>query len=182
MTPLALLFVIVGLGLIGWLTARTRALAQAATSPVRPNSLPSQHGFYVALWTVLPALGFVLLWSALSPSLVTASALADPAAQALPAAGYERDMILNEARSLASGSAYGAFFTQSEALAPAFAAAMAKFRWIGAVVALLLAFAGGAFAYSRVSPSLRARTRVERGVMLILLVASLIAILTTLGI
>ncbi|KQN25789.1 phosphate ABC transporter permease [Sphingomonas sp. Leaf33] len=182
MTPLALLFVIVGLGLIGWLTARTRALAQAATSPVQPNSLPSQHGFYVALWTVLPALAFLGVWAAVSPSLVTASALADPAASVLPASGYEREMILNEARSLAGGSAYGAFFTQSETLAPAFAAAMAKFRWIGAIVALLLAFAGGAFAYSRVSPALRARTRVERGVMLILLVASLIAILTTLGI
>ncbi|MBN2972428.1 phosphate ABC transporter permease subunit PstC [Roseomonas aeriglobus] len=182
MTPFALFVIIVGLGLIGWLTARTRALAQAATSPVRPNSLPGQHGSYVALWTVLPALAFLALWSAISPSLITASALADPAAGVLPATGYERDMILNEARSLASGSAYGAFFTQSEALAPAFAAAMAKFRWIGAIVALLLAFAGGAFAYTRVSPSLRARTRVERGVMLILLVASLIAILTTLGI
>ncbi|MFD1786466.1 phosphate ABC transporter permease subunit PstC [Sphingomonas floccifaciens] len=182
MTPFALFFVILGLGLIGWLTARTRALAQAATSPVRPNSLPGQHGFYVALWTVLPALAFLVIWSALSPSLVTSTALADPAANVLPASGYEREMILNEARSLAGGSAYGAFFTQSEALAPAFAAAMAKFRWIGAIVALLLAFAGGAFAYSRVSPSLRARTRVERGVMLILLVASLIAILTTLGI
>ena len=182
MTPFALFVVILGLGLIGWLTARTRALAQAATSPVRPNSRPGQHGFYVALWTVLPALCFLAVWAAVSPSLVTASALADPAAGVLPAGGYEREMILNEARSLAGGSACGAFFTQSEALAPAFAAATAKFRWIGAVVALLLAFAGGAYAYSRVSPALRARTRVERGVMLILLVASLIAILTTLGI
>ena len=47
---------------------------------------------------------------------------------------------------------------------------------------MLLAFAGGAFAFTRVSPHFRARTRVERLVMAVLLLASLIAILTTLGI
>jgi phosphate transport system permease protein len=58
----------------------------------------------------------------------------------------------------------------------------ARYGWIGSGVAMLLAFAGGAFAYSRVQVNFRARTRVERGIMLGLLVASLIAILTTLGI
>ena len=47
---------------------------------------------------------------------------------------------------------------------------------------VLAAFAGGAFAFSRVSPHFRARTRVERVVMMTLLGASLISILTTLGI
>jgi phosphate transport system permease protein len=43
-------------------------------------------------------------------------------------------------------------------------------------------FAGGAFAFTRVRPDFRARTHVERLVMMALLVASLIAILTTVGI
>jgi phosphate transport system permease protein len=182
MSGTALLLLVAGLGLIGWLSARARATHFRLAPGARLNSLPGQHGGYVALWTVLPALVFVALWSAISPALVTASALAHPAASVLPAFGYERDLILNEARSLAAGSAYGAFFPQSEALAPAFAAATARYRWIGTAIAVLLAFAGGAYAFSRVTPAFRARTRVDRGVMLVLLVASLIAILTTLGI
>ncbi len=182
MSPFALLFVIAGLGLIAWLSARARVVALAARSGTRPTSLPGQHAAYATLWAVVPALLFLALWAAISPSLVTSAALADPAAQVLPAVGYERTAILNEARSLAAGSAYGAFYTQSEALAPAFAAAGARYRWIGAIVALLLGFAGGAYAWSRVTPTFRARPRVERGIMLMLLVASLIAIMTTLGI
>jgi len=177
-----LLFVVAGLGLIGWLTARTRALAQSAAAATRPAALPAQNAAFVALWTVVPALLFALVWMAVSPALVTASALADPAALSLPTSPYERETILNEARALAAGSAYGAFFDQSTRLAPAFAEAGERYRWIGTALALLLAFAGGAWAYSRVSPTLRARDKVERGVMLLLLAASLIAILTTLGI
>ncbi|MFM6854248.1 MAG: phosphate ABC transporter permease subunit PstC, partial [Sphingopyxis sp.] len=45
-----------------------------------------------------------------------------------------------------------------------------------------LAFAGGAFAFFRITPDFRARTRVERLVMALLLGASLVAILTTFGI
>ena len=181
MNGLALLALIAGLALIGWMSARARAFAFAGGS-ARANSLPGLHAAYVVLWVVAPALIFLAGWAALSPSLVTATALSHPAADILPAGGYERDAILNEARSLASGSAYGAFYPQSEGLAPAFAAAVSRYRWIGSIVAILLAFAGGAYAMSRVAPAFRARAQVERGVMLALLVASLIAILTTLGI
>src|SRR3546814_12672801 len=50
------------------------------------------------------------------------------------------------------------------------------------VVAALVGLAGAAWAFSRVRPDFRARTRVERVVMGTLLVASLIAIVTTFGI
>lgn len=182
MSPFALVFVVVGLGLIGWLSGRARAIAGAQASGARLHSLPGQHGWYVALWTAVPALLFMAAWGALSPALVDRTVLALPVAQGLPAAGFERDAILAEARSLAAGRLYGAFYAQSEVLAPAFAAASARFAWIGAAVALLVAFAGGAVAWLRVRPDFRARTRIERGVMAALLVASLIAILTTLGI
>jgi phosphate transport system permease protein len=181
-TPFALIFLIVGFGLIAWLTGRARAARFDLGKERRLHSLPAQHGWYVAAWTVGPALIFLVAWAALSPQLVTDAALHVPAAAQLPGFGFERTAILSEARSLARGSAYGAFNPLSEKLAPAFAAAQARYDWIGTAIALLLAFAGGAFAYTRLRADFRARTRVERAVMLLLLVASLIAILTTLGI
>jgi phosphate transport system permease protein len=94
----------------------------------------------------------------------------------------QRSAILNEAYALAAGRAQAAFNPQAQTLAPVYAEALGYYSWLGLAVALLSAFAGGAFAFSRVSPHFRARTRVERTVMAVLLVASLIAVLTTLGI
>ena len=53
MSAIALLFLVLGLGLIGWLTARVRATRFRAGSTVRFSSLPSHHGWFVALWTAV---------------------------------------------------------------------------------------------------------------------------------
>ncbi|WNO53042.1 phosphate ABC transporter permease subunit PstC [Stakelama saccharophila] len=182
MSSLALLFIICGLGLIAWLTARARAARFATRGPDRRHSLPGQHGWYMAMWTAIPALLFLGIWASVSPALVTQEVLEAPAAQSLPSFGFQRDSILAEARAIAGGDTFGAFNDEAAALAPAYGAAQSRYAWIGTALTLLLAFAGGAYAYSRVSPAFRARTRVERSVMILLLIASLIAILTTVGI
>jgi len=179
---LALFLVVAGLGLIGWLTARMRAVAFRRGSTARFSSLPSHFGGYVALWTILPATLFLAIWAWTSPALVTNSVLQDPIAAQLPPPGFDRAAILSEARSLASGNSYGAFNPLAEKLAPAYSVAQGQINWIGTAVALLLVVATGGFAYTRVRPDFRARTRVEFFVMGGLLAASLIAILTTVGI
>ncbi len=176
-----LLFLIAGLGVIGWLTGRARAARFGSGAARRLHSLPGQHGLYVAMWTVIPALVFLAIWLSVTPMLATEAVLRAPQAAALPAFGFERDAILNEVRARAAGSAYG-FYPLAEQLAPIHAQAASFYGWVGTALALLLAFAGGAFAFTRVKADFRARTRVERSVMLVLLVASLIATLTTLGI
>jgi phosphate transport system permease protein len=176
-----LFLVILGLGLIAWASARIRA-RRFRTAGARFSSLPVHFGWYVALWTVLPPLLFLAVWAATSPALVTDTVLATPAAATLTPAGFERAAILSEARGLASGARFGAFNDQSRALAPAYAAAQARYDWIATTAALLLAFAGGMFAYTRVRAGFSARTRIERLVMLALLAASIVAILTTVGI
>ncbi|MFZ5746888.1 MAG: phosphate ABC transporter permease subunit PstC [Pseudomonadota bacterium] len=177
-----LLFVILVLGLIGWLSARARAAAFSTGGRKRLHSLPTQHGWYVALWTILPALLFMLVWNGISPGLVNQAVMEQPAAAKLSTFAFERDAVLTEARRLAANPGSGAFDSLAEELAPAMAKAEARYAWIGAAAVLLLAFAGGAFAFTRVRAEFHARTRVERSVMALLLVASLIAILTTVGI
>jgi phosphate transport system permease protein len=182
MSPAFILLLILGLGFIAWLSARARAAAFAGPSRARPHSLPVYHGWYVALWAVLPALLFLAFWAFLSDRLVADALLASPQAAALPAIDMQRAAILAEARGLATGAIPSAHHSEAAALAPVYASAISFYAWLGLAVALLLAFAGGAWAYTRLSPSFRARTRVERIVMALLLTASLIAILTTLGI
>lgn len=182
MSALALLFLIAALGLIGWVVARARAARFRSGTARRFSSLPQHHGWYVAMWTLLPALVFLAIWHSVAPALVTDAVLATPLAAALPPPGLDRAAILSEARNLANGDAWGAFHPLSERLAPAYAAAQSRYDWIATIVALLLAFAGGAVTFLRVRPGFSARSQVERVVMGLLLVASLIAILTTIGI
>lgn len=183
MSPAILLLLAFGLGLLGWLAARSRAWAFRKAAPgVRLHSLPNFHGWYVALWVGVPAVLFAAAWNVISPSLITAHVLADPAAQALPAFGFERDTMLAEARAVASGNAFGVFNDEAQALVEPYRTALTLYDSIGLAVTMLVAFAGGAFAFMRLKPDFTARTRVERAVMALLLIASLVAILTTIGI
>ena len=182
MSPLALVFLVLALGLLGWIVGRARAMQFRRATRRRFSSLPVHHAWFVALWTIIPALVFLAIWSFTSPALVTDAVLATPAAAQLPPPGFERASILSEARNLAHGESYGAFHQLANSLAPAYAAAQARYDWIAAAAAMLLAFAGGALAFLRVRPGFSARTQTERTVMALLLLASLLAILTTIGI
>jgi phosphate transport system permease protein len=181
-TTTAITLLLLGLGLIAWLAARAKARAFLGSGRARPHSLPAYHGWYVALAAAVPALLFVLVWGNVSGGLIYQQVMASPEAAALPGFDMQRSAVLGEAYALATGAATTAFNPQARALAPVYAEAISFYAWIGFAVAILIAFASGAFAYSRVSPAFRARTRVERAVMGLLLVASLIAVLTTLGI
>jgi len=183
MSPPLLIFLALALGVVGWVIARARAYSFAATQPGgRLAALPAYHGWYVAMSVVIPAILFIVVWGIVSPGLVARSVLADPAAAVLPADGLVRQTMLAEARAVALGSARAVFNPQADVLVAPFRTAMTRFNLIGAAVTLIVAFAGGAWAFLRVRPDFRARAHVERMVMAILLLASLVAILTTFGI
>jgi phosphate transport system permease protein len=167
-----------GLGVVAWAVGRARARSFV----VRPHSLPGYHASYVALWTALPALLFATVWFGLSPGLITTRVVASAPAAGLPADPDARRAILVEARGIAEGDLQAAFNPVADTLVPEYRAAKMYYALIGLVLAAVLAFAGGLYAFSRVKPDFRARTRVERAVTIALLIASLIAILTTIGI
>jgi len=193
----AITILILGLGLVAWLSARARALrlAHAGQSPETSpssgdrkarraflHSLPSYHGWYAAIWALVPSLLFLAVWTSIMPGLVTNRVLEAPAAASLPPDAFTRGAILSEARSIAQGKARSAFDPRSGALVEPYRDAQSFFSTGGGVIALILAFAGAAYAFTRIRPDFRARTRVERLVMMALLIASLIAIITTVGI
>ncbi len=185
MQPTILLLLALGLGLAGWLAARARAWTfrrNAVARGERIGSLPVYHAWYVALWIAIPTLLFVIVWSAIAPGLVTQSVLATPAAEQLPAFGFERTNILNEAHAVATGAAPGVFNPVAQDLVEPYRAAIGRYSLIGILVTLAIAFLAGVLAFLRLKPDFGARTQVERIVMAILLLASLVAILTTVGI
>ena len=141
MSPVIPILLALALGLVGWLAARGKAwsmrrAARAAGSDL--HSLPGYHGWYVALWILVPALLFAIAWASISPGLVLSQVLADPAAAKLPAFGFQREAILAEARAIASGSSDAVFNQQARAMVEPFRAAMQRYSVIGAVVGELV--------------------------------------------
>ena len=181
MTPALSLFLIIAMALAAWFTARAKARA-LYTGRGSLAAMPSHHGWHMALWVLVPALLGLGIWFAVSPGLIYSAILADPAAATLPAFEMQRDAIITEAWLAALNDGFGAFRPESRALVPAIQTILARFNWIGTALALVLAVAGGAYGYSRVTAQFPARTRIERGVLALLMAASFMAILTTIGI
>jgi phosphate transport system permease protein len=183
MSSATLLLLALALTLAGWLTARARAWSFKRAAPGgRIAALPSYHGWYVALWIAIPVLLFVIAWDTIAPQLTVQSVLTTPAAAQLPPFGMKRDMMLGEARAVALGAAQAVFTPEAAGLVEPFREAIARYRLIGIFVTLAIALLCGSYSFLRLKPDFTARTRVERAVMIGLLLASLAAILTTLGI
>lgn len=181
MFQLPVLLAILALGAIGWFVAKGRArLLRNGSGSV--HSLPGHHGLHVALLIIVPALVFWLGWMAAMPGLVESSVLASPLAEKLPLSEFERATVFAEARNLVRNPDAGYFNPLSVEFAGPLGEAQIRFGLIGAVLACVIAFAGGAYGFTRVRPDFPARTRVERAVLMLLLLASLMAILTTFGI
>ena len=159
-----------------------RSRAQVLRGGGRLNSLPNYHGAYSLLWAIVPALLFLAIWSPLQGTLVQDAVLATPQGQALPDFDLARDAITSEAYQIATGQREAGFNPQATTLAPVYQRYLQRYGTIGTGFAILLALAGAAWGLTRVRASFRARAGVERWLLGLLVAASLIAILTTLGI
>ena len=170
-----------GLALIGWFIARARTRL-LYTGRGSMHSMPTYHAWHMALWIVVPALLVWVVWSLVSPGLVDNVVLANPAAATIPSDPIQRQAVLSEARGHAADPAFVGFYDESITIAAPMAAAQDRFGLIGSLLIGIAALAGGGYAFTRLRARFPARTQVERAVMLLLLAASLAAILTTFGI
>ena len=147
------------------------------------HSLPGYYGYYVAIWAVLPALALLLVWVMVEPRVIVAlvvNALPD-AYRNLPPG--ELNLLVNNIQNLAAGDVVSVDVDDVlQNAATMFNGYVEKSRQFLAVLALGMAGLGGAMAWRRIHPDLRARNRVERVIRWFLIAASSIAILTTIGI
>jgi len=185
MQPTTLVLVLIALSLTAWYSGRARALAAAGGHGrnVRLHSLPGYYGYYVAIWCLLPALGLTLLWITVEPRVVAALVIKGlPEAQRSLSPG-ELDLLFNTIRNLAAGDTAagqpGGVMTDAVATLREYSRAS---RRLLATVSLALAVTGGVVAWRRIAPDFRARNRVETVILALLLAASTIAIVTTIGI
>ncbi len=161
---------------------RASALRIAGAKRARFNSLPGYHASYALLWATLPALLVLTAWAPTQGRLVDHAVLGSPEGRALPHSDIRRESILGEAQDIADGRIERGYNPEASALAPLYREASARYSTLGGALALLVALGGAAFAIGRIGFDFRARAGVERWIMVLLVAASTVAILTTLGI
>lgn len=164
-----------------------RAVARGRAEGVRAHSRPEQHGFYAAIWTAMPALVVVLLALAFGGRVERLLLEADQPAAVSALDQDRKDVFYADVTRVASGNApmqaWEAPLTGALAEQAKKAEQLDLIRMLGAVAAALAAAGlGGLFAFSTISPGLRARNHVERWVVAALLACSAVAVLTTVGI
>ena len=178
-----LLFSLILLSVGGYYLGRRRALAVSGGHIRNLHSLPSFYGSYAALWCGLPALIVLAVWAVLQPSVIIDLVVAGlpPELRDLPP--DRLNLLVNDLKNLVGGNIV------SSAPDPAMLEAANRYRNLQivgnaslGVVVLTLAIAGILYAWRAISPTLRARNRVERVVNFFLIASSTVAIFTTVGI
>ncbi|MEX2496888.1 MAG: phosphate ABC transporter permease subunit PstC [Woeseia sp.] len=185
MQPTTLALILITLSAAGFWLGRGRALAAAGgpRGSARLHSLPGYYGYYVAIWCLLPALGLISLWVLIEPQVIEALVI-----QGLPEtqrnfSPSQLDLLLNNIRNLAaggmvSGEVDGALRSAADSIQYYVDAS----RRLLAIVTLGIASLGGAIAWRRVAADFRARNRVEDTILALLILASSVAVITTVGI
>ena len=160
--------------IVGQTRARTVSLQHG-----KLHSLPTYHGYYVAIWCGVPAVlvsvGWLLIEHWLFKDWILGSI-------SLDLAQGQRELIFNEISVLADG---GNFQPSSPEVAAA-AQQLAGWRSVSSMsmttIVLVLMILGILVARAKVAPQFRARHTVERFFTGFLVLSSTIAILTTVGI
>ena len=184
MSILVLFAAILLLTVVGYWVGRRRALALEQNRVTgRLHSLPQYYGYYVALWCGLPAVALLLIWllaqSAVVDRLLLAGLPDEMTATASPA---QIDLMVATIKNAAAGIVFGEPKPAIMEAAERYNRLLAGARAALVVVVLSVAIAGLVWARQQVTPRFRARDGVERIVSFLLVLCSLVAILTTLGI
>jgi phosphate transport system permease protein len=147
------------------------------------HSLPGYYGYYVVLWCLLPSLIVALLWVLAEPRVIVALIIKGlPDAQQSMSTG-ELNLLVNNIQNLAIGDVVsGEVDAVLREASVRYLELHAKSQDLLSALTLGLAAVGGVTAWRRIGPDLRARNRVEQAVQACLVLASSIAVFTTIGI
>lgn len=147
------------------------------------HSLPGYYGYYAAIWCMIPGLAVILLWTAFSDSLVI-NRVTDTLPPSIAVdTESQLSLVVNDIKNMAAGQFANP--ERAEELGPAvelYRSLTQQSRWILSLVIFPVVVLGFAYAWTRLTPVFRARIRVERVVKIMLIMASTLAVFTTIGI
>ncbi|MCY6382582.1 phosphate ABC transporter permease subunit PstC [Hoeflea prorocentri] len=202
--------IIVGLAVVGYFVGRLRASSVASGNLAELHSRPTYYGSFVLIWVTLPSIAVLVAWLVVSPIIVDNQVLSSLPASVQEMSSADQSLQISKLNSIATGmkrldaddmkrfedgaatlrellaergvAVAGEVDDYMPAAAEKLNGMTASSQLYRTVIVLLLAIAGFIYAWMLIGPKMRARNRVERVVLGALIVASSIAILTTVGI
>ncbi len=183
MNTFILLIAILGLTACGYQIGCRRALGAVNGERRRLHSLPEYHGAYVALWCLVPVVIVVFAWLIFETTIINGILVTSLPAeqQALPKS--QLGLLLNEIANIAAGTRQGADIDPYKiAAARQYSDLSLVSTGLQVVLVLITGSVGLALAKRQISVRFRSRHSVERMIMIVLVICSTIAILTTIGI
>lgn len=167
----------------GYRIGRHRAIGAGDGNLSSLHSLPNYHGLYVAMWCGIPSILLVTLWIILEPGIVASLVVSELPNSLQNQSPAGLNLLMNDIRNIATGNIAS---SDSDPTIRAAAARYSNLLEISAaakmVICICLGIAGLTFGRRYIQVDFRARNMVERVTMIVLVIASTIAILTTIGI
>ncbi len=177
-----LLMLIVLLGVAAYYRGTHRAESLIAKNGPRLHSLPGFYGYYMALWSTLPALLVMVFWQLGEGHVMTAGALAVLPEEMTKADASQISLLINDIRNAASESTYAQANPVIQAAADRYLQLGRQSNLLLTILSLCVSLVGALFAHRQIKPTFRARNQVEKVLTVSLVSCALLAILTTVGI
>lgn len=176
---------ILAIAFLSYKAGREKALFTAGGpgQASRLHSRPRYYGYYLALSALLPTLLLVFAWAALEPRVVLLMAMSgvDETWRQLPQGEF--DLLVSTIQNVASGGMIVAEVTdEMQLVADRLVALTVQSRRLLALTSTLLALVFAGLSWRQIRPDFRARNSVEQLLTWLLVAASSVALLTTLGI
>ena len=178
--PLVLVLAVVAYGLA---FMRSRAVAAPLGGIRNLKALPFYYAARAALWCAIPALVVLAAWAGFEGKVIQGIVIASLPQDVWPESAGQASLILSQISNVAAGSLNPDFVPEHIAGAASLLETLREqSRTFKAILVLLIAVLGAAFAWSRVAPHINARESVEKTLRRIFFVCAAVAVLTTVGI
>ncbi|KCZ94625.1 phosphate ABC transporter permease subunit PstC [Hyphomonas johnsonii] len=161
---------------------RVQAERFSAAGSGRFHSRPNYHGYYVAMWTVVPALVMAMAYGLLGDDIVRALLRRELPASFSAMPPIELSVYLDSISRAASQGGFSGSDRIFSAITNRFLELQGVIKTVTIGLTTLCAGSGFLLARRRVAPGFRARNKVEGGMEAFLFLCAAVAIATTVGI
>lgn len=178
---------ILAAALAAYVWGTRRALTFATVDGVARHSLPSYHGLYSALWTLIAGMAALIALSVLADFWIDRSLYGQLSNDIRKLPQIQLDRIVADAKAIANEQIVSSALSERtdqvrRELAVSYKATSSLLGWLVSGLAVLLALAVLFFTHRQLGLRFRARNNTEWIVRAVLLISATIAIMTTVGI
>lgn len=162
---------------------RSRAVAEPLGGIRNLKALPFYYAARAALWCAIPALIVLAAWAAFEGRVIQALVIASMPEDVWPESAGRASLMLSQISNVAAGKLDAAMVPAHIAAASSVLESLRdRSQDFKAMLVILIAVLGAAFAWTRVAAHINARENVERALRWTFFVCAAVAVLTTAGI